>query len=86
MARLAAILNQEPPLEHNVFGYRENTLLEHTPSLMHPFSVGRVAHARMGVDSFCPHSIRRVETQSFRDVPRGSMACLFHQACSSPKR
>jgi len=34
MARLAAILNQEPPLEHNVFGYRENTLLEHQPHLM----------------------------------------------------
>src|SRR5260370_39833850 len=34
MARLAAILNQEPPLEHNVFGYRENTLLEHRPHLM----------------------------------------------------
>ena len=32
------------------------------------------------------HSIRRVETQSFREVPTGSMACLPHQACSSPKR
>jgi hypothetical protein len=33
-----------------------------------------------------PHSIRRVETQSFREVPTGSMACLPHQAASSPKR
>ena len=32
------------------------------------------------------HSIRRVETQSFREVPTGSMACLPHQAASSPKR
>jgi hypothetical protein len=29
------------------------------------------------------HSMRRVETQSFREVPTGSMACLPHQACSS---
>src|SRR6476620_5283076 len=34
MPRLAAILNQEPPLEHNVFGYREKTLLEHRPHLV----------------------------------------------------
>ena len=32
------------------------------------------------------HSMRRVETQSFREVPMGSMAWLPHQACSSPKR
>ncbi len=32
------------------------------------------------------HSMRRVETQSCRDVPTGSIACLLHQACSSPKR
>jgi len=25
-----------------------------------------------------PYSIRRVETQSFREVPTGSMACLPH--------
>ena len=40
----------------------------------------------LGISSCRPHSMRRVETQSFCDVPTGSMACLPHQACSSPKR
>jgi hypothetical protein len=29
MSRFAATFDQEPPSEHNVFGDRENTLLEH---------------------------------------------------------
>ena len=33
----------------------------------------------------CPHSIRLVETQSIRDVARGSIARRSHQATSSPK-
>jgi hypothetical protein len=33
----------------------------------------------------CPHSIRRVETQSTRDVARGSIARRSHQDTSSPK-
>jgi hypothetical protein len=32
------------------------------------------------------HSMRRVETQSIRDVATGSMARLSHQVTSSPKR
>jgi hypothetical protein len=32
-----------------------------------------------------PHSIRRVETQSIRDVATGSIARLSHQATSSPE-
>jgi hypothetical protein len=34
MARLATILHQEPPLEHDVFGDRQDTLLEHRPYLV----------------------------------------------------
>ena len=33
----------------------------------------------------CPHSIRRVATQSIRDVAMGSIASLSHQAASSPE-
>ena len=29
IARLAAVLDEEPPLEHDVFGNREDALLEH---------------------------------------------------------
>jgi hypothetical protein len=39
-----------------------------------------------GDDLFAFHSMRRVEIQSCRDVPRGSIACLPHHACSSPNR
>jgi hypothetical protein len=38
-----------------------------------------------GSKSGRPHSIRRVETQSIRDVATGSMARLSHQAISSPE-
>src|SRR5665811_1885171 len=34
MARFAALFDQETPLEHNVFGDRENTLLEYRPHLV----------------------------------------------------
>src|SRR3984893_15569283 len=34
MARLAAIFDQEPPFEHDVFGDREHALLEHRPYLV----------------------------------------------------
>ena len=34
MARFAALFDQEPPVEHNVFDDRENTLLKYRPYLM----------------------------------------------------
>jgi len=34
MAGLGGHLRQEPPLEHDVFGDREDTLLEHRPHLV----------------------------------------------------
>jgi len=32
------------------------------------------------------YSIRRVDTQSCRDIATASIPCRLHQACSSPKR
>ena len=49
-------------------------------------NIGTVLGLRAVEPNRRPHSIRRVETQSFREVPTGSMACLPHQAASSPKR
>jgi hypothetical protein len=44
---------------------------------------------RLFINSFVKkllfHSIRRVETQSIRDMAMGSIARLPHQATSSPK-
>jgi hypothetical protein len=41
--------------------------------------------ARTGINPVGPHSIRRVEIRSIRDVAMGSIARLSHQATSSPK-
>src|SRR6202022_162785 len=42
--------------------------------------------ARTGANYCRPHSIRRVETQSFRETSTGLIDELAHQASSSPKR
>jgi hypothetical protein len=49
LAGLAAIFHQEPPLEHDFFRNRQNTLLEHRPYLVREpviefGSFGRIGH------------------------------------------
>jgi hypothetical protein len=34
MTDLAAIFDQQSPFEHDVFGYRQDALLEHRPNLV----------------------------------------------------
>jgi hypothetical protein len=34
MARLAAVRDEDPPFEHDIFGYRQGALLEHRPYLV----------------------------------------------------
>ena len=60
-------------------------------TLAHPPLIVRVRRltgwpARTGVNSCRPHSMRRVETQSFRETSTGLIDELAHQAASSPKR
>ena len=49
VASLVAIFHQEPPLDHDFFRDRQNTLLEHGPYLVHKpviefGSLGRIGH------------------------------------------
>jgi hypothetical protein len=50
MARLATVLHQEPPLEHDVFRDRQNTLLEHRPDLVREPVIEFGSLGRIGQD------------------------------------